>query len=243
VSSKVHKTSAPERGEGGSSGETDGPNNGPRPKRNRRAELSPEVITRAAIRIADEEGLEAVSIRRVAAALDARAMSLYDHIGSKDELLALMGDAITGETIVPKPLPADWREALTLIARRVYATLVGHPWLVQVSRHQYRRFGPNATLGAEQLAEAVASLNLDATEMWTMVGTMNDYVVGHSGRIIAAPPPASHDEVVPEEALAQAPELAALPDWMRTRSSVERFESGLRIVLNGIEREVAEGSE
>ncbi len=57
----------------------------------KRRRLSPEAITEAAIRLADAEGLEAVSIRRVAAELDARAMSLYDHFASKRELLAVDG--------------------------------------------------------------------------------------------------------------------------------------------------------
>jgi AcrR family transcriptional regulator len=201
----------------------------------RRPLLKVEEITATAIRIADAEGLEAVSIRRIAAELDERPMSLYDHIADKDELLAMMGDEITGEIVVPGALPDGWREALMLIARRLYAALITHPWYVLVARQQYRRLGPNARRQASTLAAAVSGLDLEATEMWTVIGTMNDYVVGHGYRQVTGPPPSGEDEVIPKGALSDAPELAALPDYLRTMAAVERFERGLEIVLDGIE--------
>jgi AcrR family transcriptional regulator len=205
--------------------------------------LSASLIVEAAVQIADAEGLDAVSIRRIAAELDARPMSLYDHFESKDDLLAAMGDEVSAEVLVAAALPGHWRDALTLIARRTYALLVTHPWLVEVGRQQLRRLGPNATKSAEQFAEAVAGLNLDEAEMWTLVGTLNDYVLGHSYRKISAPAPETLEEVIGKEALVDAPELAGLPDWIRTRSSVERFEEGLAIVLDGIEAGIKEGSD
>jgi AcrR family transcriptional regulator len=82
--------------------------------------------------IADAEGFEAVSIRRVAAALGAGPMSLYRYISAKSDLVALMDDAIMGEALVPGgQLPADWRAALAMIARRTRAALLAHPWAVQ----------------------------------------------------------------------------------------------------------------
>ena len=81
----------------------------------RQRRLTPETIVAAAIDIADAEGLDAVSIRRVAAKLDARPMSLYGHISSKDDLLASMADRVTEEMLVRKPLPEDWREAIALV--------------------------------------------------------------------------------------------------------------------------------
>lgn len=220
-------------------------NGAPRkPKRKRRADLSIEVITEAAVQIADEKGLPAVTIRRVAESLDARPMTLYDYIESKDQLLALMGDSVAGEVLIePDALPRHWREALTMIAKRVYVMLVKHPWLVEVSRQQYRRLGPNAQKSAKQLAASMAELDIDEGSQWTLVGTMNDFVVGHSSRVIASPQPEEMTEVIPDEDLNDAPELASLPDWIRTRTAVARFEAGLKIVLDGIEREVLDQSE
>lgn len=206
-------------------------------KGRRRRALSAEAITEAAIRIADAEGLDAVSIRRVAAELDVRPMSLYDHILSKDDLLAAMANEVVAAVLLEAPLPADWREAMTKVARRLYATLVGHPWLVFVLPKR-RRFGPNDARQAEQLALAMSSLELEPAEVWTLVGTVNDYVLGHSVRAATAPKGIDLEGAIPGSDLVESPELAALPDWLRTRSSLERFEAGLRIVLDGIEKQL-----
>jgi AcrR family transcriptional regulator len=206
----------------------------PRRQGKRRPQLSAKAITRAAIRLADAEGLDAVSIRRVAAELDARPMSLYDHFSSKGDLLAMMADEVVAGILLEEPMPAEWREALGTIARRMYALLVGHPWLVFVLPNR-RRFGPNDAKQAEQFAQAMASLKLEPAEVWTLVGAVNDYVLGHSLRVATAPKGVDLEEEIPGSDPTKTPELAALPDWLRTRSSVERFESGLRIVLDGIE--------
>lgn len=200
-----------------------------------RRALSADAIVEAAIRIADAEGIEAVSIRRLAAEIEARPMSLYDHIQSKDELLRAMAEEVTGEAVVPEPLPEAWREAMSAIARRTYATLVRHPWLIAVTGRQ-PQLGPNAVAQAERLAEALGSLDLEQEELWSLAGTVNDYVLGHSLRAAVAAPGEAFEEVIPPAEMMRAPELAALPDWLRTRSSLERFEFGLQIVLDGIER-------
>jgi AcrR family transcriptional regulator len=202
--------------------------------RQRRA-LTPGAILEAAIRIADAEGLEAVSIRRIAAEIDARPMSLYDHFSSKDALLAAMADEIVSEVLVDPPLPDDWREAMTAIMRQLYGMLVRHPWLLAVTSRQ-PRFGPNSERQAAQLAEAMSGLSLDSAEMWILVGTVNDYVLGHSLRAISIPEPEELEDVIAEPAIDAIPELASLPDYLRTRDSVERFEAGLAAVLDGIER-------
>lgn len=208
-----------------------------RPKRRRRAELSPQLITAEAVRIADAEGLEAVSIRRVAAALDARPMSLYDHIGSKEGLLDEMSNQIVGEALVDD-LPSDWRSALTAIARHYYAMFVGHPWVVQLLSEK-PRFNPNDTRHANQFVQAFREVNVETAEIWVLAGTMNDYVLGHSHRAVSLASHSDLEDVIPQRELSDYPELAALPDYLRTRSTVERFEAGLAMVLDGIERQLA----
>ena len=82
-----------------------------------RPRLTSAAIVAAAMRLADAEGLEAVSIRRVAAELEARAMSLYDHFESKQDLLVSMVDEGVGEMLTSEPPPEDWREAIAVSAR------------------------------------------------------------------------------------------------------------------------------
>src|SRR5207342_3591564 len=97
----------------------------------RRPRLSREQIAAVAVRIADAEGIEAVSMRRIAADLDAGTMTLYHYVRTKDELLTLVTDAVMGELVLPADqLPADdWVTAITAIARSSRLALGRHPWV------------------------------------------------------------------------------------------------------------------
>jgi AcrR family transcriptional regulator len=240
----VPETSPPGgRGKKGSSSRTKGASRSQsagRAKGKQRRPLTREAIVETAVRIADEEALDAVSIRRVAAKLDARAMSLYDHISSKADLLSLMAEKVIEETLVEGPMPADWREALTVLARLYYATLVAHPWLA-VSQSMGIRFGSTSKRAIEQVREATDGLPLDLADVWLIQGTVNDYVLGHALRAVTGPSSEGLKKLVPDSDVAETPALDTLRDSFRTRSSVERFEAGLRIVLDGVELEVLEG--
>ncbi len=201
----------------------------------KRQTLSPEGIVAAAIRIADAEGLDAVSIRRVAAELDGRAMSLYDHFASKDELLAAMADEVVGEMLVDQPLPEGWRDAVAATARRMFAIFVAHPWLIFVFAGGSRP-GSNAVKLAKQMARAVAGLRLEQSDVWNVLGIVNDYVTGYAFRTVTSANPAEMETAIAPSDIVEFPELAALPDNIRARASSERFDLGLQTVLDGIER-------
>src|SRR5579875_873513 len=105
-------------------------NHGGRPRgRDRGRALSREQIVRAAIDVADAEGADAISMRRIARELNAGTMSLYWHVSSKEELLDLMLDAIDGEMEVPEP-SGDWRADLRAIARGIRTGLLRHRWVM-----------------------------------------------------------------------------------------------------------------
>ncbi|HXS32930.1 MAG TPA: TetR/AcrR family transcriptional regulator [Solirubrobacterales bacterium] len=201
----------------------------------KRRRLSPESIVEAAIRLADAEGLEAVSIRRVAAELDARAMSLYDHFASKRELLASMADEGVGEMLASGPLPEDWREAVAVSARKMYAAYARHPWMIFVTAERPPP-GPNGIKIAKQMAGALATLPLGHEDVWQVQGIVNDYVIGYSFRTVGTVNPEDMEAAIAASDVIEFPELAALPDNLRARSSSERFELGLQTVLDGVER-------
>lgn len=187
------------------------------------------------MRLADGEGLEAVSIRRVAAEIDARAMSLYDHFASKRELLASMADEGVGEMLASQPLPTDWREAVAFSARRMYAAYARHPWMLFVHTERARP-GPNGVKVAKQMARGLATLPLEHEDVWQVQGIVNDYVIGYSFRTVGTVNPEDMEAAIAASDVVEFPELAALPDNLRTRYSIERFELGLQTVLDGIER-------
>lgn len=117
-------------------------------------------------------------MRRLASELGAGTMTLYHYVLTKDELLALVGDAIMAELLVPDDeLPSGWREALTLIAHRSRLALRRHPWMLDVRDDPAP--GPNAIKHWDQSMQAVASLaELTIGERFELVSAVDEYVFG-----------------------------------------------------------------
>jgi AcrR family transcriptional regulator len=92
-----------------------------------RAHLSREAVLDAAVQLADEDGLDAVTMRRLARALGSEAMSIYYHVPGKDDLLVAMADRVVDEMEPARPSP-DWRASVTaaMVSRRT--VLQRHPW-------------------------------------------------------------------------------------------------------------------
>ncbi|HVW47098.1 MAG TPA: TetR/AcrR family transcriptional regulator C-terminal domain-containing protein, partial [Solirubrobacterales bacterium] len=139
--------------------------------------LSREAIVAAAIEIADTEGLEAVSIRKIATRLEARPMSLYSHIERKGDLIDLMVDEVMAGAIVTDGLPEDWREALRQIAQRTRETTRAHPWMIAAA---FRRpfLGPNALTHIDQSLAAVAALPLSPERKRAALLAVDTYTLG-----------------------------------------------------------------
>jgi AcrR family transcriptional regulator len=148
-----------------------------RPRGGRRPKLTREAIVDKAVEIADAEGLEAVSIRRVASELGVRAMSLYTHIEAKEDLLDLMYDVVAVEVLVEGGLPDDWREAMIEITRKERAAGLRHPWMFELAGRS-PRVGPNGLRHAEQSMAAAARLTDDPEEMLAIVTTVDHYMLG-----------------------------------------------------------------
>jgi AcrR family transcriptional regulator len=135
------------------------------------------AVVDAAVALADREGLDAVSIRRVAAALDTRPMGLYAHFERKDDLIDLMLDSVIAECLVAD-LPDDWREALAEIARHTRATCLRHPWIVGgVERRAV--MGPNAVRHLEQSLAAISGLSVDPVRARSILTALDSFTLGH----------------------------------------------------------------
>ncbi|WP_433235891.1 TetR/AcrR family transcriptional regulator C-terminal domain-containing protein [Streptosporangium sp. CA-135522] len=148
----------------------------------RAAPLGRERIIAAAIALADEGGLEAVSLRKVAAQLDARPMRLYGYISTKEELFDLMVDEVHAE-ILPEERPGDWREVLRVRAHRTRQATLRHEWLADL-------LGGRPTLGPNALAVTEATLAAfdglaDLETVMRAVETVSAYFTGAIRREIA----------------------------------------------------------
>jgi AcrR family transcriptional regulator len=96
-----------------------------------RAPLSRERVLRAAVELADEGGIESLSMRKLGQALGVEAMSLYNHVTSKDDILDGIIDAIVGEIEAPPPGP-DWKSSLRQRVMAARQVLLRHPWAPRV---------------------------------------------------------------------------------------------------------------
>jgi AcrR family transcriptional regulator len=144
----------------------------------RRSRFTRGDIAHVALNIADAEGLEAVSMRRIATELGAGTMTLYHYVRTKDELLALLTDAVMAEVVVPddEPLPADWRAAMTIIARRSRDSLRRHTWILDIADDP--AIGPNSVRHFDQSMQAVASLPGTLSDKLDVITAVDEYVFG-----------------------------------------------------------------
>ncbi|MFF2147889.1 TetR/AcrR family transcriptional regulator [Kitasatospora sp. NPDC058190] len=142
---------------------------GPRPAHSR------ESIAAAAIGIADTEGLDAVSMRRVAAALGAGTMSLYNYVPKKEHLLDLMLDAVTGEYRLPPEPSGDVRADLARLAHEQLAIFRRHPWLPALVLAR-PSIGPNALRYTDHFLAVTAPTGLAGGARMEAMALFNGFI-------------------------------------------------------------------
>jgi AcrR family transcriptional regulator len=167
---------------------------GPRPAHGRRD------VAAAGVRVADAEGLDAVTMRRVAAELGTGTTSLYRYVRKKDDLLDLMTDAVLGEG-APPPRTGDWRADLAALAGEMRARMLRHPWLATLSALR-PSLGPNGLRWLEYSLACVDGLGLSPDDMLMTTGTVTTFVLG---------------SVVTE--LAERGSTSSLAQWMAAQGS------------------------
>jgi AcrR family transcriptional regulator len=149
----------------------------------RPATRSRDEITGAAVAIADAEGLAAVSIRRVAAAIGAGAMSLYSYVPNKETLLELMIDRVSGEVELGE-MTGEPHADIVAFARASLAMMRRHPWApaALVSR---QTLGPHALAGMDHVLAILAATGLDAVSKFELIGVVTGLVANYAQHEVA----------------------------------------------------------
>jgi AcrR family transcriptional regulator len=220
----------------------------------RRPRFTRDDITAAAVRIADAEGFDALSMRKLATELDAGTMTLYHYVRTKDELLTLAVDAVMSEVVLgpEDTMPAHWRDALVMLAERSRASIIRHQWILDLIDDP--GIGPNSVRHFDETLEAVASLDLDLVEKLDITSLVDQYVFGwcafereaqNAAEVYSGVDRAMLDYVERLVDTGDYPQLAALRDeyglddaWGRIQAhhrDVDRFRRNLDLVLDGIE--------
>jgi AcrR family transcriptional regulator len=190
--------------------------------------LNREKIAAAALAIADQEGFQAVSMRRVAQELKVGTMSLYYYVKTKDDLVAAMDDALMGEALLPS-LPKDWRRALLEIARQTHAIFVRHPWAVVAMLTAAP--GLNAMRHMEQCLEALGETSMTAKQKMALLATVDDFVFGHALRQSAGDAEVDLEFVTAQLATGAFPRLAKVFNGGRIPENKGRFERAMLALL------------
>jgi AcrR family transcriptional regulator len=228
------------------------PRHARRSRTERDSPLSRKEIVRTALALADAHGAEAINMRRIAKELDVGTMSLYWHVGNKERLLDLMLDAVAGEDQDTAP-SGDWQEDLAEIARKERASLLRHRWKPDFMAGR-PPLGPNGLLHIERSLASLDNLNIEPRTALYILATVMTYVTGSVLSELSeinveqqqAKVGLTDDEI--ETGMSDwttnlhrsglFPRLLRIfdagidPDSAETRD--ERFEFGLRCVLDGV---------
>lgn len=210
-------------------------------------------IVDAAIDVADVEGLDALSMRRLAKELDTGTTSLYRYVTDKDELLELMVDAVNADVEFPDELRTDWRRAFEAAARGMRQQMLDHPWLAaQISSRP--SIGPNTLRMADVILGVAAGMAPDLTSAGAIVGSLLRYVHGAVAAELGeleAQRRTGMTENEWRESIApyvrtvlesgRHPAFRAVAIESRDLTAEEQFEFGLARLLDGFDRIATKG--
>src|ERR1700689_2829367 len=194
-----------------------------------KARLSRQKIAAVALAIADQEGFEAVSMRRVAEELKVGTMSLYYYVKTKDDLIAAMDDALMGEALLPS-LPKNWKRALLAIAKRTHAIFIRHPWALVAMLSAPP--GLNAMRHMEQCLEALAETSMTGKQKIPLLATVDDFVFGHALREAATDAAIDIKFATAQLATGAFPRLPEVFSSGRIEAHKGRFDQGLLALLD-----------
>jgi len=213
----------------------------------RREPLSRDRVLRAAIRLADDRGLDAVSMRKLGQELRVEAISLYRHVTGKDDILDGAADLITGEFEVP-PADADWKPAIRRSVISAHEVLLRHPWASSVIESR-QTAGPARLRYLDAVIGRLSGAGFPMPIVIRAIMALDSHTYGFVLQELAWPfgvedAPAAAEAFargLPEGEYPNVVAMAAMVATAKHGVPVE-FEFGLDLILDGLERWLADSA-
>ena len=208
-----------------------------------RKPLSRDRVLRTALKLADRDGIESMSMRKLGDELGVEAMSLYNHVANKDDLLDGLIDIVFGEIVVPPP-SAGWRTAMRERAIAARKTLKKHPWALGVMESR-RRPGPANLRHHDGVLAALRNDGFSVEMAAHAYSLLDAYIYGFTLNELSLPLD-THESVagVAEQILEENP-AGTYPYLAEVAADIvstpgydygDEFEYGLDVILDGLNR-------
>ncbi len=214
-----------------------------------RPRLTKDRVLRAAVDLADREGLGALTMRRLGAELGVEAMSLYKHVANKEAILDGIVELLVGQIEMPGA-GADWKQAMRQRAVSARTVLAGHSWAIGLLETR-GSMGPATMRYLDAILGNLRSSGFSVDDAVHAFWLLDSYVYGHviqetSLSPVSASPPATESTGSARELAAKAeyPHLAELGEHaLGAGYSVDReFRYGLDLILDALERAATSGA-
>ncbi len=212
----------------------------PRKARGRPPRISLGQVVETARRIVDEEGVDRLTMRRLATEVGTTPMALYHHVRNKEELLVLLLDDYATRTLRRPELPADPREKVTVCAAAIHEALAGCPWIVEVLTAD-DLMSTSALWHVEQIVGSLVECGLTLEQAVHGYRTIWYYTAGEMVvRATAAKRRAEHDRTTYRDRVfggldpEKFPHLARVGNRWTSLTAEDAFTCGLRAVVEGV---------
>jgi AcrR family transcriptional regulator len=199
--------------------------------------LSRARIIEAAVAVLDAEGIERLTMRRLAEQLGVGPTTLYWHVDTKDDVIDLAVDAIFAETPVPVAPSASWRADLVTLLTGWRETLLRHPWSAVLPSRQRPAVGPNFLAWMEFLQATLVRAGFTGQHVAAASWVLHSHVQGSAGSQASMRWTAAERRAGQEQLQAHSdlyPTLAA-HDYLLDDDWADNFVLGLAYILDGFE--------
>jgi len=146
------------------------------PRRGRPPTIDRDAVLNAALRLLDAEGVEALTMRRLASELGVSAMTPYRYVGSKDELLIVLVDRLAGRLVYPRR-PRDPKGAMLVLWSTIYDSLAEHTWVPEVLARR-RMMAPSVLDAIEEIHAALRDAGLSTESAVRAYRLMWNFTLG-----------------------------------------------------------------